>query len=317
MTLTNNFNIPFPLSFYLAQDNYDYSSDKDSISATTLIKPTRQFLLGVSGELDANIDILDLFNVVEGNAFHSAMEIAIRNFKENGKKLGYCDKEYDLLINPSEQDLLNYPNKVPTYIEKRISKEFMGFTILGKPDLILDGVLEDHKKVKAFSFMKGNSYKDYILQASIYRWLLPNVVTSDIFYINYNIKDWNKREVGKKNYPEYPLFKKSYNLLSIEETESFIKNRLKLLLDYRKGVLTKDNIPFCSEEEMWLEPSIYKYYTKPENIRATGVYDNYHDAELAKRKNSNKGTINEVKGKAKRCDYCIKDICKQYKEMNV
>ena len=37
--------VPLALAVFLATDNYDYNSDPNTISATTLLKPVRQIIL--------------------------------------------------------------------------------------------------------------------------------------------------------------------------------------------------------------------------------------------------------------------------------
>ena len=45
MLLTNTENIPLPLAVWLSHDSYDFIGGKNRISATSLLKPTRQFVL--------------------------------------------------------------------------------------------------------------------------------------------------------------------------------------------------------------------------------------------------------------------------------
>jgi len=74
----------------------------------------------------------------------------------------------------------------------------------------------------------------------------------------------------------------------------------------------EEEIPSCTSEELWEDPTKYKYYADPTKLtRATkNFYDLYEAHNFLASKG--KGIVLEVPGKVKACNYCeFSSICKQ------
>lgn len=302
--ITNNSGISLPLAVWLAMDDYDHSADESVISATTLLKPIRQICLG--RKFRDNIKAQDVENLVAvsmGTALHDSVENAWK------KK----DKVVDILTN------LGYSNCDTIYenitFEKRSIQEVGKYKISGKFDIVFAGIPADIKSTSTWTYIYGSNDGDYIKQLSIYKWLNQELITSDVGYIEYIFTDWSKSEARRNSqYPQSRVANKKLTLLSIEDTEQYVIHKLDAIAKYE--VLKEEDIPYCTEEELWKEQTKWKYYKNPANTkRATKVHASEAEAnaQLAK---EGKGSIVEFPGKAKRCTYCnYTEVCSQYKEL--
>ena len=112
--------------------------------------------------------------------------------KENLKKLGYSDKTISRFkINPDKVE----EGDIPVYLEKRVEKEILGWTVTGQFDMVFNGQLIDFKTTGTYTYETKCKDNDYILQGSIYRWLSP-LITEDTIAINFIFKNIN----GSKKY---------------------------------------------------------------------------------------------------------------------
>ena len=302
MKLTNDWDIPLPLQVWLMNDSYDYINDKYYISATQLLNPIKQIIL--KNRVNTNMvsaDISGLLPAIMGTSIHDGIEKAwlYSNYKKSLQKLGMRDEVISkIVINPEEVK----NDEIPVYIEQRSTKKIGDFTIGGKFDFVMDGILHDFKSTSAYTWVYGGMDEKYKLQGSIYRWLNQNKITSDFVRICFVFTDWqNQLAQANKDYPQHRIMCKDYKLLSIEEKENWIKNKLDLIVRY----FDKDekDIPECTDEELWRSETKYKYYASESSARATKVFDNLADANklLAEK---GKGVVKTVKGQVKRCPLC-------------
>lgn len=321
--INNAKKINLPLSVWLVNDNYSSSGNSDQkipegeiISATTLLKPIRQLVLSKRlKEEDISYDVTDYIASSMGKALHDSIEQSwTNNYKINLKKLGYSEEFIEkIIINPKLNS--DFSDKIPIFLEKRFFKKLGKYVISGQIDMILDYALHDFKSTSTYSFTSGSKDEDYILQGSIYRWLIPNLIINDELTINFIFTDWNKhRALTLENYPQNRVESKVFKLLSLEDTEKFISDKLKILNE-NLHLDEKDILP-CSSKELWREPSKYKYYSDPSKIgiigtRANKVFDSQKEANdyLLQKKI---GKIVEFEGKIRACSYCpVFNICSQ------
>lgn len=216
-------------------------------------------------------------------------------------------------INPEKVE----EDTIPVFTEQRRFKEFDGVIITGQLDLSINGELDDTKSTSVWNWIKGSKDEDYILQGSIYRWLFQDVITTDLFRIQFIFTDYQKSMAKHtKDYPPKMLMEKTFKLLSIQETEAFIRNKL---AEIRKNVrLPQSEMIRCTDEELWRSDPVWKYYSNPETAKKGGKasknFDNAQDAQLHMSK-AGKGVVVLVPGKVKACGYCPAfPICEQAKE---
>lgn len=313
---TNELQIPLALAVFLATDDYDYETGV--ISATSLIKPVRQLILPKRMKPEEIvIDISSLVSSRMGSSIHSGIEKAWLDPIPALKALGYPKKVWgNILINPTKELLAHNPAAIPVYMEQRAYKEILGFRVSGKYDFVAEGKVQDFKSTSVYTYMNQTNVEKYILQGSIYRWLNPDIITEDTMMIHYIFTDWSKASaLQNKDYPQSRVLTQRLKLLSIQETEQYILNKL---TEYKQYLNSPENeIPHCSEEDLWRKDSVWKYYRDPSkmNGRSTKNFDNRHDAYIRLAEDGNTGIVVEVRGQVNACKYCAAfNICTQKDE---
>lgn len=315
---TNNAGVPLSLAVYLATDNYDYNSAEKTISVTTLMKPLKQLVLAHRVPQDMSLtEVMALVQSRMGSAIHDAIERSWLN--DNHVKaltaLGYPQKVIERIrVNPEPGTLKE--GEIPVYLEKRTSKAIGGWTVSGKFDFVAEGRVEDFKTTGVFTWINNTKDDDYILQGSIYRWLNPDIITQDRMAIQFLFTDWSTAQArSNPKYPQQRTMEKTYGLKSIQEIEHFILAKLRLIEQYWDA--PEDQIPNCTDEELWRSAPVWKYYKNPESAgkaggRSTKNFDDKQEAYLRKAQDGNVGVVVEVPGKAVACKYCPSfPVCKQ------
>lgn len=310
----NSSSIPLSIAVFLATDGYDYSDDPNVISATTLLKPVRQIILaGRVPQEDVNIDLTQMISNRMGAAIHDGIERAWLNVAKSGalEKLGYpAGMRQRIVVNPAPE--MDVSDLLPVYLEQRAHRQLNGFTISGKFDFVGNGRVEDFKTTSVWTAMSGNSDEKYILQGSIYRWLNPKIITQDVMAIQWLFTDWNRAEAARNPaYPQGRHQEKLYLLKSVNETEAFIARKLALIQQYWNS--PEEEIPECSDEELWRSEPVFKYYKNPQSTaRSTKNFDRQQDAMARYIEDGSVGLIKEVPGQVRACKYCPAFLtCKQ------
>lgn len=288
---TNTKKIPLPLAVMLATDTYDYINKPKTISATTLLKSTKSIILS-SKIPEVKADIASYVPSRMGTALHDGMEAAWKHPIEPLKKLGYSDDVITKII-----DDITF--------EVRSSKEVNGYTVTGKYDCVMDGVVHDLKSTSVWGWVFGDTDK-FVKQLSIYKWLNPDVITEDIGKIMYWFTDWSAKAALKSDYPQFRILEKALTLdLNIED---FIIGKLAEI----DTAIATGNAPDCTAKELWRKPDTWAYYANPNNlVRATKVFN---DSSLAHewKGSKGKGTTIHRPGSVGACNYCnARDICSQ------
>ncbi len=311
---TNSTNIPLPFAVLLATDNYDFVPDENAISVTTLLKSTRQIVLGRVLQAEGNLpseDINDLRASALGTAIHSALEAAWQEPQNALRALGYGKRMVDRLkVNPTEWD---DPTEC-VWTEVRTAKEIAGMTVSGSTDLILCGQVCDYKTTSVYSYLKGDREAKHRMQLSIYAWLNPDKVTSNVGYINYWLTNWTASEAKRsREYPQSQIIQKELVLMDKHEVETFLRNKIG---DIRKFTASPD-LPECTSEELWQSEGVWQYFSKPENTRASANLSTQAEANLHRlTKGKGKGVVRYKPAKVYACGYCnASSICSQYKKL--
>ena len=313
----NTTDVSLSVAVWLSEDRYDHSNDPKEISATALLKPIRQIVLGARVEpSDGIADVINNFDSGMGTAVHDAIETAwVENYETNMAKLGYPKRVIDKIwLNPPRGADLT--DRIPVYMEQRLKRRFGDFMITGKFDFIMDGQLEDFKTTKTYAYTKQTNDDNYRLQGSIYRWLDPVLITKNDIHIQYLFKDWSP--AGLQRNPKYPKNKvvtKKIPLLDLASTEAYIRTKLDQVIRLKDA--NQNELPLCTQQELWQDASVFKYYKNPaKTSRSTANFDTYAEASLRHTKDGGCGLIKEFKGKAKACLYCrAVTICDQAKNL--
>lgn len=318
MRITNNTGIALPLAVWLLHDEYDYISEPNYISVTGLMKPLRHIIIPprIPKEEATPPDVSDFVSSALGKSIHDSIEKAwVKDPIKKLKMLGYpqdvCDR---VLINPSDEELETTKNAIPVYLEQRGLRPFQGYTIGGKYDMVAEGIVQDNKSTSVNSWLFGSRDSDYQLQMSLYRWIdahrpklgMKRRITEDFGRINFIFTDWSKMQA--RSNPKYPkrVEEKEIWLLSLEETEQWVRNKLAQIEHHRNT--PEHLLPECTEEELWQSAPRYKYFSDPAKANVPGARStkNFDDLSEAHQfmAEKGKGIVITVPGEPKRCEYC-------------
>lgn len=295
MGLTGLKNFSEPIQNALMNDSYQGGLLTD-ISATGLIdSPRIKYLRKLySHEITENAS--RRIAALLGTAFHQLME---ENSPDDWIKEERFYAEVDGLMLSGQIDAV-----VP------IKKKNLGDNPV---------VIRDYKVITAYKAQSG--MKDYERQGNIYGYLLRrNGYTPISFVIEAVIKDWKESfALRDENYPQLPIVEYEYPIWSFDQSEQYIKERLKL--HFPKD----DTIPECSDEEMWSSESKFEAKKKGHK-KATKLFDSERDANnwIADQDHrSTKGTtfedwdIIQRQSERRRCEgnWCnVSEYCDQFKK---
>lgn len=320
---TNNFNVPLSLALWLIDDGYDHSvvSDPNTYSVTELLKPTKQIVMKrkmLKSDIEIQTDLTSLVSSRLGQAIHDSIEKSWRS----AIKKALISKDYTkleaigitkfaadkILINPEPDEIK--PDSTPIYLEQRVNKKVGKFTVTGQSDFNFDGELEDFKSTKTYSWSTGLNDHHYIMQGSMYRWLDPVRITSDNTKISFLFTDFSAKNLGMPNYPPAQVQSRLYPLESTFKTQMFVEAKLKEIDFYLDK--PEEEIPECSDEDLWKKPDKFAYFKNPDSSRATRVFDSLIEATDLKNKNGGVGRIEVRLGEVGACRWCAAfPICKQ------
>lgn len=297
--------VPLSLAVFLATDHYDHDDTPNMISATALIKPLRQIVLGARVPKDgAVVDLVQMTASRMGTALHDAIENA---WKTNHVKalldLGYPQKVIDRIrINPKDEEL--FDGCIPIYMEQRAYKTVGKYTISGKYDFIGDGRVEDFKSTSTYTAMNNTNDEKYSLQGSIYRWLNPKLITKDEIAIQFIFTDWLKmKAMTDPKYPQQRIQQRLLPLMTIPETDLFVRRKLEAI--EKNWEKPEEEIPLCTDDDLWRSEPVFKYYANPEKTaRSTKNFETRAEAMTRYVTDGSKGLVKEVPGQVTACKYC-------------
>ena len=310
---TNKHGIALPMAVWLTRDTYDYVKDPNYISATQFSKPMRELVLSAQHDIEPTIDIASQIPSRLGTTIHDGIEQAWLNDPHTAMlALGYPESVVNrILVNPNKADIQD--DSICIYLEQRSIREFNGFKIGGKFDFVMEGKVQDFKTTSTYAYMLGSSDQKHLLQGSIYRWLNPELITQETMTIHYLFTDWSKGSYVQqkdKGYPELRVAQKELPLLSLEETEEYIRKRLDTFTHLK--TFSQGELPQCTPEELWQGESVFKYYKKAGAARSTKNFTSLSEANERLFNDGSVGQVVEVKGKITYCKFCsAADVCTQ------
>lgn len=334
MTITNRGDIPLGLAVWLLHDEYDYIKEPNYVSVTGLMKPIKHIVLPprVPKELKEE-DVEDYISRALGHSLHHSIEKAwLQGYSRSLRLLGHPPHVIErVLINPSDETVAETKDPIAVYLEQRSFRKIVingeTFTIGGKFDMVTDGIVTDTKSTTAYSWLYGTRDEEHRLQGSLYRWLDANGfsdveckttfkprITEDFIRINYIFTDWQKMAAKQNpNYPQKRILYKDIPLMSLEETEQWVISKLKQFQKNRN--LPQEQLPDCTDEELWRSDPEYKYYSDPNKTTGRST-KNFTDPVEARKHmaEKGKGVVIAIPGEVKRCEYCPAfPICEQRK----
>jgi hypothetical protein len=284
MIITNKLNMPD--AFVKAIQNSRHNADK-CLSATTLLKGTKEIILTDRHFDEITIDASDEVWAVFGTAVHAILE--------------------------HQED--------EAFKEESFSVDVLDYKVTGKVDRydMKHETIEDWKTASVYKVLFKN-FDDWKRQGLIYTWLLrqSGLNVRHIRFIAL-LKDFSKTSAKRdKNYPQSPVYVYEFDPTEDEmtSTEADIKAKV---FDVSQNTDKKDDeIAECSPYERWTSPERYAVM-KEGRKSAVKVFDLEIEAESfinEIEKDKDKYSIETRKGIDRKCDdYCpCASFCSYYKE---
>lgn len=327
--LQNKAGLSLAMAVWLAHDEYTNGQDQfpgeNVISATSLLKPTRQIVLAPRVSAAERVeDVSDRIASRFGHAIHDSIERAWeKGYKPAMERLGFPAKMIEKVrINPAPEELSD--DIIPVYLEqrhhRRIKVDGVDIVVTGQFDQIINGELNDTKTTSVYAYINRSKVDDYQRQGSIYRWINPSLITSDIMHIQHVFTDWQRSQARiNPAYPASRLLEFRTELLDLQTTEKLITNKIRDILNNQD--LPEDQVIRCTDKELWKSDPQFKYYSDPkkaaEGGRSTKNFPNYPAAASFCAKQG-KGVVVTVPGQVKACSYCPAfPVCTQKDEYEI
>lgn len=130
--------------------------------------------------------------------------------------------------------------------------------------------------------------------------------------IQFIFTDWQGSRTREPNYPNQRTLEHKLLLKPVEETESFIRNQIALIKRFKD--VPEDELPECSDEDLWRSETIFKVYKDDKARRAVSGGGRFTDKREAERfvRQKGSGVIKTFPGEVKACRFCkAMDICSQ------
>lgn len=309
--ITNSLGLPLPLVTWLMNDDYDYNSDPKVFSATSLIKSTKKTLLSSSvarsNTIAVTIDVADKMAAIRGQNIHAAVEDSYAD-EAFVAKIANQLKEFVPVVRMEER------------LHAQIEIDGVEYTVSGKFDALINGVMTDWKTENTFSFGDETKERDRIMQLSIYIWLcVKNGIEVDMDKATYYsvYQNWMKgfaEKADESKYPKAPIMPFDIKPHSMAYVEMWLKDRIRERIE-----LTIEDVDgmTCSPDDLWMEANPeWQYFSKPDAARASKNFPTRLEAETYFASKKHVGLIKPKPSYAKACEYCFGfAICSQYQRL--
>lgn len=283
MKITNKQGLP---SAFVNMAQSDYKPTPKQYSATTLLKPTRQVILERKYGDQIEQDVANMIWMLFGQAVHYILE--------HHDETGWAEQKLKFTLDN-------------------------GYTLSGIIDLYNEKTKEvvDYKTCTEWKFIL-KEFDDWKKQGLMYAWLLKkfNHECERVTFWGI-LKDYSPQKAKRdKTRPQFPIDKYSFEITEedMQEIDKFIKEKLE---DLKKAESLPDNeLPLCSDEEMWREPSKFAVM-EANKKKAKRVFKTAEEALTFFKANSKSTHIEERKGTPKKCfAYCsANQFCSFYREL--
>ena len=247
-----------------------------------------------------------------GTAIHDGIEKAwLHNHVNAMMLLNYPQRVIEkVLINPTKEQLKE--DSIPFYLERRSYKQVGSYTVSGKFDFVGEGRVEDFKTTSTYTAINNTNDEKYILQGSMYRWLNQDIITKDEMAIQYIFTDWSgARAKIDPSYPQQRFKERVLPIKSVTETEHFVRTKLEAITKHKDT--PEEELPQCTDDDLWRSAPVFKYYKNPEKTtRSTKNFDTKQEAYIRLAEEGGKGLVLEKPGQVTACKYCNAfSVCSQ------
>ncbi len=270
-----------------------------------LNQPVRRMILNnrIAGLAKEQEDITSRFYANLGNALGYDIENVWIHHLEEAKEL--IGEKRIIEINPVKPT-----DNLDVYFSTVYRKEMDGYLIEGEIDCIWDGELIDHKLTSVYAYVNHLSLDDFVIQLNTYKWLIgESIKIDDIARLIYMYRAYpDFRNAKNPDYPDAVIHEKMIHLNM--DMEAYIKAKIVDLEFYQD--MDEPDLPPCPDDYLNRGSSTWKVYKKPDQKKATRVFDNQYDANSFLMDLPPTATLVEFKGGEGKCTYCpSKEICSQ------
>jgi hypothetical protein len=282
MKLTNKYGLPDTVVKALTRS--EYTKGESNRSITQLIDSPRVRILRQENWENMEEDVSEKMWAVLGSAAH-------KMFEETGD-----DKHIT---------------------EERLYAEIEGWVVSGAIDVQRieeDGItIIDYKTTSVWSVILGK--ESWETQLNCYASLVRRAKNQKVkgLKVIAILRDWNRRDAEKNDYPKAPIVEIDINLWDESEQDRYLESRVMLHQSAEFQRLTGTELPDCDKEERWEKPSIWAVKKKG-NKRAIKLYNNEDEAKAALLDGQE---IEFRRGEPGRCtaNWCrVNAWCSQYKK---
>jgi len=255
----------FPEAIVKAITNDSYSKGDADFSVTELINPPQIKALQKLYESVLVKDVSENIWMLLGTSVHNILEEATDTPIQ--KELSFYRSQLQDIRESIRGEhntidtLKDILDREPLIANSHIETEFRasinigGYIISGAVDWYDKDnlVIEDYKVVTTWKFTNGD-WEDYIKQLNMYKYLFAeNGRACKTLRINAIFKDWKAREMGKDNYPDYPVKQIEIEVWDSLDTLQYILDRVKLHSKARR-ITTAEQLAEqypCTDKERW------------------------------------------------------------------
>lgn len=303
--ITNDKNIDPLIYQWMIHNQGQYTGGESLVTASQMYDPTQLIILKKRYGDRLVSDAMDGLWTTMGSLFHKMIEDL------PGSAVNDAIKR-----DPSMQGLLQ---------EQRFNTSIDGHIVSGQADVIYPKRKEavDYKFTTAYSHTSKDTKNKYDYQLNTLGYLCGlSGIKIDMGVIVAVFRDWHASQalISEKQGRDYPSPEEQYEfpMWSEKDQKNMIYDKVKEIAD---NLNTPDGeLPECTEQQMWADPSYYTVLTPKGDRAMTGTGASYglnkKQAEaFCKSKNVPTSRIEFRQAVRKRCEnYCpVKQFCHQYK----
>ena len=288
MIITNKLNMPD--AFVKAIQNSRHNADK-CLSATTLLKGTKEIILTDRHFDEITIDASDEVWAVFGTAVHEILE------------------------HQEDEAFKEESFSVPVW-------EGSEWKITGKVDRydMKNETIEDWKTASVWKVIYKD-FEDWRMQGLIYAWLLKQSGLN-VRHIRFValLKDFSKTEAKKNaDYPQSPVYIYEYDVNDNWLVDAEMRAHNKAMSVIENWETKDDEIEPCTPEERWATPTKYAVMKEGRKtaVKVCATQEEAEDFIEDLEKDKDKHSIEVRPGVDKKCsDYCpCAEFCSYFKSL--
>lgn len=311
--IVDNHGLHLLAQLFLGDDTYSLKDKADNeYSVTELLQSIRKIILNkraLKNQIEPVTELVTLVSARIGQAVDDALQRVLEDaeaLKTILGELGYSSGVIERLeVNPEP-----FTGK-GIYTHQRRNRDIAGISVSGEFDFILNGEIIDLKTTKTYTYINRVTEDKFKWQMSLYAWIFSDMVQKNTGTLVYLLTDWSPS--NKPDHPPHAAPSARIPLYSTQEVERFIRKKVRELQRYQDT--PEKELPYCTEEELWMKEPVFQYFSKEGNTRASKNFKTLAEA-MNHKVEKNAGVVVRKPGKAMACKYCsVYAYCSQKDEL--